>query len=252
MIELPELDTVATRLTHARSAAGLTQAALAKLAGVEKDIVSHIEQGRSVGPEYLLQIAKACGVSITWLRSHKGKMKDLIANDIASAAHHVVTGSHEHLIIEAQLGVAYAALGEAIQRLENLEFDVSVLSQCRKWVEEAIYNQMYVTHQEYVIDLTESLLTRALKQPSSETPVSDKPEQNKTRKRHPRLPEPTAEELEAMTPAVELAFEAMAPEPNPVKPKVKRRPATKKSTNEQLIETYNRLGQEWSSSFRKA
>lgn len=83
------MKTIAERLKEAREEAGLTQPALAVKAKVSQGTIGNIESGIRKRPRDLLSIAKALGVSATWLESGNGPKKiDFDANikRIASGA----------------------------------------------------------------------------------------------------------------------------------------------------------------------
>ena len=62
------------RIKAARRHAGLTQAQLAKLVGIDQASISDLERGRSQRSSYNASIAKACGVSAIWIESGSGQM----------------------------------------------------------------------------------------------------------------------------------------------------------------------------------
>lgn len=62
------------RIKAARRHAGLTQAQLAKLVGIDQASISDLERGRSQRSSYNASIAKACGVSAIWIESGAGQM----------------------------------------------------------------------------------------------------------------------------------------------------------------------------------
>lgn len=62
------------RIKAARRHAGLTQAQLAKLVGIDQASISDLERGRSQRSSYNASIAKACGVSAIWIESGAGSM----------------------------------------------------------------------------------------------------------------------------------------------------------------------------------
>lgn len=65
--------TIAERLVAAREAAGMTQEAVAKAAGVSQGTIGNIEAGLRENPRELLAIASAVKVSPQWLKSGKGE-----------------------------------------------------------------------------------------------------------------------------------------------------------------------------------
>lgn len=71
------MDTLGKRVTHARELKGLTQLELAKRVGVSAQTINFVENGRNKGTKHLLAIAKALGVSATWLDSGKGSMTEV-------------------------------------------------------------------------------------------------------------------------------------------------------------------------------
>lgn len=62
------------RIKAARRHAGLTQAQLAKVVGIDQASISDLERGRSQRSSYNASIAKACGVSAIWIESGTGPM----------------------------------------------------------------------------------------------------------------------------------------------------------------------------------
>lgn len=60
------------RVKQRRVELGLSQPALAKLAGVTQETISNIERGRNKGSRYAVQIAAALKCSGPWLASGKG------------------------------------------------------------------------------------------------------------------------------------------------------------------------------------
>jgi SOS-response transcriptional repressor LexA len=64
--------TIGERLAWARERRGLSQPALAKLAGVSQGTIGNIEAGTRHNPRELLAIAAAAGVQAEWLKSGKG------------------------------------------------------------------------------------------------------------------------------------------------------------------------------------
>ncbi|MBJ2225733.1 helix-turn-helix transcriptional regulator [Pseudomonas carnis] len=62
------------RVKAARKHAELTQSQLAERVGIAQTAISQLESGKTLRSSYLLQIAEACGVSVTWLASGLGGM----------------------------------------------------------------------------------------------------------------------------------------------------------------------------------
>ncbi|MFG0919467.1 MULTISPECIES: helix-turn-helix domain-containing protein [Pseudomonas] len=58
---------IGERLVLARTGAGLTQAKLAKMVGMEQASISMLETGETQRTTYLAELARACGVSADWL-----------------------------------------------------------------------------------------------------------------------------------------------------------------------------------------
>ncbi|WP_256675063.1 helix-turn-helix domain-containing protein [Pseudomonas sp. URMO17WK12:I11] len=58
---------IGERLVLARTEAGLTQAKLAKMVGMEQASISMLETGETQRTTYLAELARACGVSADWL-----------------------------------------------------------------------------------------------------------------------------------------------------------------------------------------
>lgn len=69
-----DMDTLASRLTHARELRGLTQTQLAKLAGVAQSTIGNIEAGIRGGLNSLAPIAHALEIRYQWLRDGDGAM----------------------------------------------------------------------------------------------------------------------------------------------------------------------------------
>jgi len=76
------------RIKAARRHAGLTQAKLAWLVGIDQASISDLERGRSQRSSYNASIAKACGVSAIWIESGTGPM--VLADDEQSSLKDVV------------------------------------------------------------------------------------------------------------------------------------------------------------------
>lgn len=76
------MNTFGDRLKSARKEIGLTQQALAKVAGISQATVADIERGRNKGSTESLQLAKALKVSPDWLATGKGSRElSNIANE---------------------------------------------------------------------------------------------------------------------------------------------------------------------------
>lgn len=58
---------LAERITWARSHASLSQLTLAQAIGVKQSAISYLESGQTNRTSYLPEIARACGVDISWL-----------------------------------------------------------------------------------------------------------------------------------------------------------------------------------------
>lgn len=78
-------ETVAERLIRARRAAGLTQAELARLAGVSREVIAHMEVGRSKKPDAVKAIADALKISPAWLMFGDARI-DTLSKDVLQAA----------------------------------------------------------------------------------------------------------------------------------------------------------------------
>ncbi len=68
------MENLASRLKSARFAANMSQAKLAKLAGVSQGSIGMLETGQRNGSAAIAQIAQALGVSAIWLTEGKGEM----------------------------------------------------------------------------------------------------------------------------------------------------------------------------------
>ncbi len=66
------LITLGERLKFARKKRGLSQASLAKLAGVAQGTIGNLESGERKSPRGLLSIARALKVDPNWLETGKG------------------------------------------------------------------------------------------------------------------------------------------------------------------------------------
>lgn len=66
------MSTLSERLSKARGDAGLSQAALAKLAGCGQSTIASIERGRNQGSTVLPRLAELLGVSAIWLAEGRG------------------------------------------------------------------------------------------------------------------------------------------------------------------------------------
>jgi transcriptional regulator with XRE-family HTH domain len=69
------VDTLPSRLNHARTLRGLSQSKLAELAGVSQSTVGNIEAGIRDGAASLAAIADALQVRYWWLRDGEGPME---------------------------------------------------------------------------------------------------------------------------------------------------------------------------------
>jgi len=67
------METLADRLRSERTAAGLSQAQLAKIAGIRQQAISGIEQGITKGTRHLVPIAAALGLNPDWLQTGQGR-----------------------------------------------------------------------------------------------------------------------------------------------------------------------------------
>lgn len=66
------MSTLQERLHGARQKAGLTQAQLARRAGVSQSTIAQIESGRNSGTKFAFRLANALKVSVDWLLAGKG------------------------------------------------------------------------------------------------------------------------------------------------------------------------------------
>lgn len=70
---------ISSRLKQSREALGLSQAELAKKAGVSQSTIGNLESGTRKSPKYVLTIATALGVDPMWLQYGSGVQKPLVA-----------------------------------------------------------------------------------------------------------------------------------------------------------------------------
>ena len=116
------MNSIAQRLKQAREAAGMTQPALAEMAGVSQDTIGNIESGLRKRPRELLSIAAALGVNPSWLETGKGQMRSGVVTPGESS--HGITDASEKLplIVDMQAGntsrrapvIAWARLGDVV------------------------------------------------------------------------------------------------------------------------------------------
>jgi len=86
------MNTLSSRLREVRLQRKLSQAELAKKAGVASTTISSIEQGRNRGTTLIVPIAKALGVREEWLVSGKGK-KEAGVEPVAGEQYYLVAKS---------------------------------------------------------------------------------------------------------------------------------------------------------------
>lgn len=72
--------TISTRTKEMRTKKGLSQAALARLAGVSQGLIAQIESGLNQGSKHVTKIAQALGVSADWLVSGNGSPDRALAH----------------------------------------------------------------------------------------------------------------------------------------------------------------------------
>ena len=87
------METLASRLIEAREEAGLSQAQLAKLAGVKQSVVGMLETGARRKSSYIPVFAKILKVSALWLAEGKGDKYD---------ASNLPSGSKIYILTEDQ------------------------------------------------------------------------------------------------------------------------------------------------------
>ncbi|WP_205191562.1 LexA family transcriptional regulator [Burkholderia sp. LMG 13014] len=66
---------LATRLQHARMSQNITQAELARRAGVSQSTIANVESGRNAGTKFLVPLADALGVHVRWLLEGRGPVQ---------------------------------------------------------------------------------------------------------------------------------------------------------------------------------
>lgn len=71
----PGMDSLSSRLAHARELRNLTQTQLAKLADVSQSTIGNIEAGIRGGLNSLAPIANALQIRYQWLRDGEGEME---------------------------------------------------------------------------------------------------------------------------------------------------------------------------------
>ena len=72
---------LSVRLKQSREALGISQAELAKKAGVSQSTIGNLESGSRKSPKYVLAIATALGVDPMWLQYGTGNQQPVVAPD---------------------------------------------------------------------------------------------------------------------------------------------------------------------------
>lgn len=75
--------TLAERLAHVRTECGITQAALARAAGVNQSVIGGLETGYRKTSAYIPVIAAVLGVSALWLAEGRGPKHPSVGADLA-------------------------------------------------------------------------------------------------------------------------------------------------------------------------
>jgi len=122
--EITSVNTISDRIAQARLDANLTQAQLARLAGVQQSTIGNIEAGLRKRPRELLAIAAALKVDPGWLQSGK-------PTSLPATAPQPVAASPEPPTLEDALHLVLSMLGTLPQARY-----VSVRAQLDQWIAE--------------------------------------------------------------------------------------------------------------------
>jgi len=118
-----DMDTLAKRLIEARETAGLSQAKLAKLAGVKQSVIGMLETGARKKSSYIPVFAKLLKVSALWLAEGRGDKYD-ISNLPAGSKIYILTDEEKDIqeifdsILEMKKG--------SVKNLKSLGFNANV------------------------------------------------------------------------------------------------------------------------------
>ncbi|MBO9647382.1 MAG: helix-turn-helix transcriptional regulator [Variovorax sp.] len=116
------VNTLADRISWARERRGLTQTALAKMAGVSQGTIGNLESGTRRSPRALVSIAMVLGVSPLWLESGKGPRESADSKDAADFIHEFdakLVASPEAPLSADATEKTIRALGDTIAHLDD-------------------------------------------------------------------------------------------------------------------------------------
>lgn len=119
-MKMSAMNTFAARLKKARTSAGMTQAELAELVGVDQTSISNLERGKSQGTSFVVRLARACDVNPIWLETGEGEMKGALASGAASPAISQSPGSSKTLQLVRQLLESRAAKALPLEDREKI------------------------------------------------------------------------------------------------------------------------------------
>lgn len=113
------------RIRMARRYAGMTQAELASIVGVQRSAVSHWERGSAHNPSVvnMQRVAKATGVHFEWLATGRGPMpvsQEILLDSVKAAEGLFVYDSLEVRLICALRKVSVAARVALVELSEHL------------------------------------------------------------------------------------------------------------------------------------
>lgn len=101
-----QLETLGNRVAAVRKERKLSQAELARLAGVAPGTIGNLESGTRKAPRELLALADALGISPQWLKTGKGP----IETDAAAPSDHQKRAVPKYSLLDAARQIALAML----------------------------------------------------------------------------------------------------------------------------------------------
>lgn len=112
------MSSLATRLKQSRSAAGLSQEALAKLANVSQSLIGNLESGNQKSTSKIAQIAAALNVDALWLATGKGKPRPTSSGVREPSASYDVLTPEERAMLETYRLLTREQRNEHLRRAE--------------------------------------------------------------------------------------------------------------------------------------